>query len=60
MPRGTTEHQPLLTEPDPELARSQMSRDGEEPVSDGEGEEHDESGLTASGHHIDDAHQQTT
>lgn len=63
MPGRTQENRPLLTgsDPicDPELARSPVSQSHEEPRSDEEAEA-DDSGLTASGHHIDDAHQQTT
>ncbi|XP_064117193.1 proton-coupled amino acid transporter-like protein CG1139 isoform X2 [Macrobrachium nipponense] len=63
MPRNTQENRPLLNggevDPDPELCRSQSSQGH----ADGDDEENEDLdlGLTASGHHIDDApHQQTT
>ncbi|XP_068201426.1 proton-coupled amino acid transporter-like protein CG1139 [Palaemon carinicauda] len=62
MPRSTQENRPLLNggeaDPDPELCRSQSSQGHE--GDDDEGNEDLDLGLTASGHHIDDAHQQTT
>lgn len=64
-PTSTHEHRPLLTgadadpDPDPEICVSQTSPNCDDQGSDGE-ETADDLGLTASGHHIDDAHQQTT
>lgn len=63
MPRSTQENRPLLNggevDPDPELCRSQSSQ-GHADDDDEEENEDLDLGLTASGHHIDDAHQQTT
>lgn len=56
------ENRPLLTAPDtntdPEQARSSNSQPSEHHKPDER--QNANSGLTASGHHIDDAHQQTT
>lgn len=62
MASSSQENRPLLTAPDtnstdPEQARSSGAHPNDHPRHD-EREEND--GLTASGHHIDDAHQQTT
>ncbi|KAK4325594.1 hypothetical protein Pmani_003836 [Petrolisthes manimaculis] len=63
MPGNTQENRPLLTggdpSQDPELARPPPTQTAneEEEVDD---EQDDNEGLTASGHHIDDSHQQTT
>ncbi|XP_042228127.1 proton-coupled amino acid transporter-like protein CG1139 [Homarus americanus] len=65
MPRSTQENRPLLTgsdpdpDPDMEQARPQLPQSCDDQRSELEDEAED-SGLTASGHHIDDAHQQTT
>ncbi|XP_071522232.1 neutral amino acid uniporter 4-like [Panulirus ornatus] len=63
MPGGTQEHRPLLTgsdpSPDPEQGKTLVSQSYDDRRSD-EDDNEDDSGLTASGHHIDDAHQQTT
>ncbi|XP_045622971.1 neutral amino acid uniporter 4 isoform X2 [Procambarus clarkii] len=61
MPGSTQENRPLLPtlEPDLEHARTQASQRCNDNRSDVVDDDHN-SGLTASGHHIDDAHQQTT
>lgn len=63
MSGSAQENRPLLTggdpNQDPELARPPPPQtvDGEEDV---DNEHDDNEGFTASGHHIDDSHQQTT
>ncbi|XP_053651557.1 proton-coupled amino acid transporter-like protein CG1139 isoform X1 [Cherax quadricarinatus] len=63
MPGGALETRPLLTAPNPdpdlERAKTQVSQRYDDHRPDVDNVD-DDSGLTASGHHIDDAHQQTT
>lgn len=63
MSSSTQENRPLLTGPepsnDPEYGRSTDSQRNDHQKPDGESEDGNR-GLTASFHHIDDAHQQTT